>query len=103
MSALGWLGWSGGWGRAMRAPSRAMPTWRGLYNVAMNAQDIRELVSRTPFEPIRLHLSNGQTHVINNPDLVVVMRSAIFLAFDEDRFTLIPIRHIASVESSNAA
>jgi hypothetical protein len=69
----------------------------------MSAQGLNERLRTEPFEPIRLRLSNGDTHEIRNPDLVAVMVTRLFLAFDDDRFVLIPLDHIASIESLRAA
>jgi hypothetical protein len=69
----------------------------------MNDQDLLELLNRAPFSPFRLRLSNGEVHEVRNPDTVVVMKTKVFIAFDDDRFVLIPLRHVASVEGVQAA
>jgi hypothetical protein len=66
----------------------------------MNAAEIREALDREPFEPLRIRISSGDAYEVRNPNLVVVMRSRLFVAFpDSDRWTLIPFLHIAAIES----
>lgn len=63
------------------------------------AENIREMLTREPFEPIRLNLSSGESHIIRDPDLAVVLKSEVFLAHpNSDRHTFIPLLHVASVE-----
>jgi len=37
----------------------------------MDYQEIRRLVSHRPFEPLVFHLDNGQTQVVNHPEIIV--------------------------------
>lgn len=67
----------------------------------MTAQELREFLEREPFEPVRVRLSSGDVYEIRQPELAVVMRSRLFIAFPgSDRWTLIPFLHIAAVETS---
>lgn len=62
-------------------------------------------LERDPFIPLRLHLSDGRTVDILNPDLAIVARLALYI-FRTDRlhrhlaedYDLISLRHIVSVE-----
>jgi hypothetical protein len=66
----------------------------------MTADELRGLLKRAPFEPVRIRLSSGKTYEIHNPALALVMRSRLFIAAPgTDRWTLIPLLHIAAVES----
>ncbi len=38
---------------------------------------MRALLDRRPFEPIRLHISSGQTVVIKHPEMALVTRSLV--------------------------
>lgn len=69
----------------------------------MNPDDLHNLLKKQPFDPIRIKLSNGDAHDVRDPDLVVVMKTKMFIAFPDDRFVLLPLRHVASVESLQAA
>ena len=69
----------------------------------MTSDDLRELIEREPFEPIRLRLSNGDVYDIVDPNAVVVMKSRVFIALPDDRFRLIALIHLVSVESLRAA
>lgn len=52
----------------------------------MNADDCRSLLKRHPFEPFRIRVSSGDAYDVRSPDLVVVMKSRLFITFPgEDR------------------
>ena len=65
----------------------------------MIRNDIRELLAREPFAPLRLILSSGKNYDVINPQATVLLKSEIFIAFpDGERWSLVPLLHIASVE-----
>ena len=43
----------------------------------MRADELRALLDRRPFEPIRLHISSGQTVDIKHPEMAFVTRSLV--------------------------
>jgi len=43
-------------------------------------EDVRELLRRQPFQPIRMHMSNGQYYDVPHPELAVVTRGTIVVA-----------------------
>src|SRR5438552_3064540 len=47
----------------------------------MRPEDIRELLRRQPFRPIRLILTNNIVHEIRHRDLVTVKRSVLQIGF----------------------
>jgi hypothetical protein len=65
----------------------------------MSARDsIRDLLHRDPFEPFRIVMSSGESVTIRSPDLVVVMRSEVFIAEpNSDRRSYVPLLHVARV------
>lgn len=66
----------------------------------MIRNDIRELLDREPFVPFRLILSSGKNYDVLNPQTTVLLKSEIFIAFpDGERWSLVPLLHIASVET----
>jgi len=66
----------------------------------MIRNDIRELLDREPFAPFRLILSSGKNYDVLNPQTTVLLKSEIFIAFpDGERWSLVPLLHIASVET----
>ncbi|MFO0973870.1 MAG: hypothetical protein U1A27_10595 [Phycisphaerae bacterium] len=65
----------------------------------MLAHAIGELLSREPFRPFRIRASSGATHDVLHPELVVVMKSELFIAQPaSDHFDLVPLLHIAGLE-----
>ena len=52
------------------------PRWK-RYNSDMRAEDLSNLIRKAPFQPIRLHLSNGRTVDIRHPEMAIVSRSLV--------------------------
>lgn len=66
----------------------------------MIVETIREKLQQVPFEPFQIRASSGRTYVVRNPDLVVLMRSSVFVAApNSDRAATVPYLHIAAVET----
>lgn len=43
----------------------------------MRAEELKVLPDRRPFEPIRLHISSGQTVDVKHPEMAFVTRSLV--------------------------
>ncbi len=66
----------------------------------MIRDNIRELLDRDPFVPFRLVLSSGRHYDVVDPQMTVLLKSEIFIAFpDGERSSLIPLLHVTSVET----
>jgi hypothetical protein len=65
----------------------------------MNAETIRELLHRQPFDPLDVHLSNGEVHRIPHPEFAMLLKSTLVIGVpDSDRAILCSLLHIASIE-----
>jgi hypothetical protein len=53
----------------------------------MRPEELLELLRRRPFIPVRLHMTDGQTHDIRHPDLVMVFRSRATIGVTPDPAT----------------
>jgi len=72
----------------------------------MRTEEMQRLLREQPFRPFRIYLSNGRTHDVRHPELVVVGRSIAFIgkpaadlpngAFDD--FAIVTLLHINEVE-----
>jgi hypothetical protein len=68
--------------------------------------DIRELLRKEPFQPFRIHLSNGQTYDVTHPELGYVMRATMIVSRPAtdvpymigDGFHVLSILHINNIE-----
>jgi len=70
----------------------------------MNADTIRELLQRQPFEPLEVRLSNGDVHQIPHPEFAVLLKSTLVIGVpDSDRVILCSLLQIASIERVLAA
>jgi hypothetical protein len=68
----------------------------------MRSEALKKLLRREPCPLLRLHLSNGLTFAINDPDLVLVTSSTVELLLPPDaagpREAVINLLHIIWVE-----
>ena len=46
----------------------------------MRPEDILELLRKHPFEPFRIHLSDGVAYDVRHPDMAIVQRSKVIVA-----------------------
>jgi len=70
----------------------------------MTVQTFREMLTRRPFQPVRLTLSSGQTFEIRHPEMAFLTRTSILIGIDlaQDgipaEFKIISLLHVASME-----
>ena len=70
----------------------------------MNRDAMLELLRRQPFEPFEMRLTNGEKHKIRHPEMALLQRSRIVVSVpNSDRMVIIPLLHIASVETLQSA
>jgi len=69
----------------------------------MTKAALEERLEKEPFEPFRVNTADGKHYDVTNPRLVVPMDTRVFMAFPGDRWTLIVLRQITSIESLQAA
>jgi hypothetical protein len=67
----------------------------------MNADTIREWLTRQPFKSFELRLSNGETYQVRHPEFVAIgkTRIAVFKP-DTDRFALIHVNSLQALQSA---
>lgn len=70
----------------------------------MTKDDIKRYQFRKPFMPFRLHLSDGRVFEIDHPEFLMHSRrsQSVLLADNQDKWRLIDLHHVLSVESDNA-
>ncbi|CAG0971301.1 hypothetical protein PHYC_01263 [Phycisphaerales bacterium] len=63
--------------------------------------DIKERLSKDPFEPFRIRGSSGESYEITRPFLIALMKSKLFIAFpNSDRWAELSYLHVAALESA---
>ncbi|MCH7814863.1 MAG: hypothetical protein IID40_12685 [Planctomycetes bacterium] len=66
----------------------------------MAMDDLRELLTRDPFQPFRVRLTSGDHYDIRNPLSAALMKSRLFIALpNSDRVVYVPYLHIAALET----
>lgn len=65
----------------------------------MIVDSIKDKLAQQPFEPFVIRTSGGQGYKVSGPDLVVLMKSKLFVAEPRsDRSATVSYLHIASIE-----
>ena len=73
----------------------------------MRANEMRALLDRRPFVPIRLHVSSGQTVDIKHPEMAIVTRSLVFVGVTDsddrvaDYGVFYNLLHVVKIEPTN--
>jgi hypothetical protein len=66
----------------------------------MNAETIRQLLRRQPYQPLEVRMSNGDRHEIRHPEMALLLRSNLVLGSPEsDDFRFCSLLHIAAVNA----
>ncbi len=45
----------------------------------MTGAEVLAIIRETPFDPIRIHLSDGKTHDVYHPDQVLVLQRLLYI------------------------
>jgi hypothetical protein len=70
----------------------------------MRAEELKELIRRQPFVPLRLYLTDGKTYDIHHPENVLVSRMRVDVGVGDpttgiaDRVDFLSLLHIVRVE-----
>jgi hypothetical protein len=70
----------------------------------MTLQTFREMLSRRPFQPVRLTLSSGQFYEIGHPEMALLTRSDLLIGVDlapdgvPAEFKIISLLHVTAIE-----
>lgn len=65
----------------------------------MNADAIREMLAREPFQPFVIHLSSGETHEVRHPECLAIGKGGIAITdLDADRVAVCSLVHVTSIE-----
>jgi hypothetical protein len=64
----------------------------------MNAEAIRELLRRRPFEPFEVHMTNGEVYLVQHPEQAFLAGTRLLIYYPEtDRLAWGSILHIANI------
>jgi len=70
----------------------------------MNAETIREWLSRRPFEPFLVAYSNGETYQVRHPENVIVLKSRLIIGYpDTDSVAHVGLIHVNSIRPLETA
>ena len=69
----------------------------------MKPQGFEELLAREPLLPFRIFLTDGNQFDVTRRTSIAVGRNQLFIVRPDERWTFIPIGHVASVETLQPA
>jgi len=76
-----------------------VPTSTATGSYAMNADALRELVRRQPFEPLAIHLSSGEVHEVRHPECIAIGKTRVAITDPaRDSVVVCNLLHVTSVE-----
>ena len=77
-----------------------------LYNFGMTIESIRNMLTRKPFEPMRVKMSSGEVLEIRHPEMAAIARGGLIIILAEsdgspsDKVEFCSFLHIAGVETA---
>lgn len=64
----------------------------------MNAEAIREMLNRRPFEPFSIIMSSGEQHLIKHPEFVMLLPSRAVVGDPiTDRMAILSLIHVTEL------
>lgn len=75
----------------------------------MRQQEVRDLLRKEPFQPFRIHLSNGQSYDIRHPEFAALTRRTVFVGVSSgkddvpDRMIECDLLHVVALEPIDGA
>ena len=64
----------------------------------MNAESIRELLRRQPFDSFQIRMTNGDTHIVSHPETALLTGNRLYVYVQEtDRMVILSLLHIAAI------
>ncbi|MGA2032014.1 MAG: hypothetical protein ABSG68_07150 [Thermoguttaceae bacterium] len=64
----------------------------------MNAEAIREMLNRRPFEPFEVIMSSGERHLVKHPEFLMISPSrAVIMDPVTDRLAILSLIHITEL------
>jgi hypothetical protein len=87
----------------LRSPCGLPAAGAGEYSMGMTTENIRDILQRRPFEPVRVVLSSGESYEIRHPENAMLMRGALVVGYPvngdlPERFAVCSLLHIAHIE-----
>jgi hypothetical protein len=69
----------------------------------MRPEDLREFTRKQPFEPFRIHTTDGQAYDIRHPDQIIVLKSRVIIGVGSengipDRAEHVALIHVVRVQ-----
>ena len=68
----------------------------------MTKAEIQERLDKQTFEPFRVNVTDGKHYDVIDPSRVVAMDTRVFIALPDNRWTLIALRHVTSLDDLQA-
>ena len=70
----------------------------------MNAETIRELLQRRPFQPFVIRMSNGDVFEVKHPELALLLKTRVIIGDPEnDRSWICSLININAIETPQPA
>ena len=69
----------------------------------MTVQNFRDLLTKRPFQPLRLVMSSGASYEVRHPEMAVLSKTSIYVGIDVDDgipadFRICSLLHVTAIE-----
>ena len=66
----------------------------------MNSETVKEWLTKQPFEPFEVRLSNGVAYQVRHPEFAFVMKSNLIIGDpNSERVSVCALLHVTSIET----
>ncbi len=66
----------------------------------MNAEAVRSMLRRQPFQPFEIVMSSGERHSVKHPEFVVVTANRLVVVDpDTEQFSLLGLLHVSELRT----
>ena len=65
----------------------------------MNAEAIREMLNRRPFEPFEVVMSSGEWHIVKHPEFAILLPSRVIVTDPAaDQAAILSLMHVTELQ-----
>ncbi len=65
----------------------------------MNADTVRQFLTKRPFEPFEVRLSSGDVHRVVHPEFAILLPHTLVVGYPKpDRVAVCELAHVSSIE-----
>ena len=69
----------------------------------MNAEAVREMLNRRPFEPFEVIMSSGERHLVKHPEFAILLPTRVIVTDPvADRAAILSLKHVTELRPARS-